>query len=200
MKLLELIHFEKPIFVHYADPEPIRTRIKGILALARNQGKLPIICSKLGISLRSIQRWLPTPNKRIKVIHKSKRKNYSIIDTDSIYITEEITKVKKRKNRKRKALNINKCLTHLLYRFLVYDESLPEKEPTNKEVMEKLLKLKKSLKSWQKVSQQLDIPLMTLYRIRKTGKISKPLRLLINCLIIDEENQPNDSSLNTSII
>ena len=140
MKLIELIKFERPLYLHYWYPD-YTYAIRCILRLAKQQGVLPEICSRLGISLRSTQRWIPTPLIQTKIpkvqVQPTPKGNYLSLFPDKAMPVEY--KKRKRVNRKKKAFNLNKSIERLLHLVFINDEPIPEKEPTDKEVMKLLL-------------------------------------------------------------
>jgi len=178
MKLLELIKFEKEPYFHTYRTDPTEY-LKTILKTAREQRLLPIICSKLGVSLRSVQRWLPTPYKKRKELHEPTQLPLPIFPVEKTYKIKK----KKRIGRKKKAQPISKSCEMLLECVFMHDLPVPDREPTNKEIMNKLLNFKESVRTWKKVSEQLRVDEMTLYRFRKTGKLKKSLRILLHILL-----------------
>ena len=186
MNLLSLIKFERPVYIHWAYPD-YPYALKRILRLAKEQGVLPEICQRLGISLRSTQRWIPTPLIEEKVRKKLPKRNFIPLLPDPI---EYEIKKRKRKNRKKKSLNLNKSIERLLQLVFFNDLPIPDREPTNEEIMKLLLNHKKSVGTWQKVSQELGIKEMVLYRFRKTGEMKKCNRILLYMLLV---NQPEET-------
>jgi hypothetical protein len=181
MHLLHLIKFNKPVYTHYSNPDAAYT-IKCTLRLAKEQGVLPEICQRLGISLRSAQRWIPTPKIEFQTLKQPpKRKFIPLIP----YPPEYETKKRKRKNAKRKSLHFNKSIQELLYRVFINNEPIPDVEPTDEEILLLLKNYKESGDSWKKVSEELRVNKTTLLRLIKTGRLRKSHRILLFISLVD---------------